>query len=264
MADTQRLLETLKKLLKTQGLTYGALAQRIGLSEASVKRLFSEQTFTLKRLEELCRVLEIDFFELAKLARGHAAELREVSAKQEAALAADPKLLGVFYLLLNDWQPQNILAHYEFTTLQLTRLLLRLDRLALIDLLPGDKVRLKVPKLLRPRSGGPIETIHGRRTIHDFLAAEFERVGGYFRFEFRELSIASFELLQRKLDRIAAEFLELSELDSTLPSERRNTTGLALAMRPCALSLITGLTERKGRPSSAGQKPLRDGLGIKK
>jgi transcriptional regulator with XRE-family HTH domain len=158
MADTQRLLETLKKLLKTQGLTYSAVAQRIGLSEASVKRLFSEQTFTLKRLEELCRVLEIDFFELARLARGRSGELREMSAKQEAVLAADPRLLGVFYLLLNDWQPQDVIARYELSAPQLTRLLMQIDGLGLIDLLPGDRVRLKVPKLVRPRSGGPSST----------------------------------------------------------------------------------------------------------
>lgn len=247
MADTHQLVETLKKLLRTQGLTYGAVAQRIGLSEASVKRLFSEQTFTLKRVEELCHLLEIDFFELAKLARGRAVELREMSVKQETALAAEPRLLGVFYLLLSDWQPPDIISNYEISASQLTQLLVHLDRLGLIDLLQGDRVRMKVPKLLRLRPGGPIEQVHGKRTVHDFLAAEFDRVGGYFRFEVRELSTASYELLQRKLERIAEEFLELSELDSTLPSGRRHTTGVALAMRPWGVSLVTGLAERKAR-----------------
>jgi transcriptional regulator with XRE-family HTH domain len=253
MADSHHVVETLKKLLKTQGLTYADVATRVGLSEASVKRLFSEETFTLKRLEDFCRLLEIDLYELAKLARGRTSEVREMTAKQEAALAAEPKLLGVFYLVLNEWQVPDIVAHYEISQQLLTRLLVRLDRLGLIDLLPGDKIRLKVPPMLRLRPGGPIETIHGKRTVGGFLAADFEKVGGYFRFECRELSTASFELLQRKLDRVATEFLELSELDSTLPSEERRTTGLALAMRPWAVSLVTGLPERKDKP--AGLRP---------
>ena len=64
------LISTLKRVLKTRGVTYADLAGRIALSEASVKRLFSQGTFTLERLEEVCAALEIDVFELAKLARG--------------------------------------------------------------------------------------------------------------------------------------------------------------------------------------------------
>jgi hypothetical protein len=92
--------------------------------------------------------------------------------------------------------------------------------------------------------GGPIHAVHGRRVVSEFIAAKFPRIESLFRFEYRELSKASYELLQRKLDRIATEFLELADLDSTLPSERRATTGMLLAMRPWSLSLVTGLKER--------------------
>ncbi len=247
MTDSQQLIETLKKLLKTQGLTYADVAARVELSEASVKRLFSARTFTLNRLEEFCRVLEIDFFELARLARGRTAEAREMTEKQEAALAQDARLLGVFYLLLSDWSASEILASYELSQTELTRLMVRLDRLGLIDLLPRDRVRVRVPHLLRLHQGGPIHRVHGKRVVNDFIAAEFERIGGYFRFEYRELSKASYELLQRKLERVTVEFLELAELDSAVPSNRRETTGILLAMRPWALSLVTGLKPRVGK-----------------
>jgi transcriptional regulator with XRE-family HTH domain len=244
MTDAQQLIDTLKKLLRAQGLTYAAVATRVGLSEASVKRLFSARTFTLKRLETFCRLLDIDFFELARLARSGADEVREMTAKQETALANDAKLLGVFYLLLSDWKAGDIVARYEISRTDLTRLLVRLDQLGLIDLLPQDRVRLKVPNLLRLHPGGPIHAVHGRRVVSEFIAAKFARVGSLFRFEYRELSKASFELLQRKLERLATEFLELADLDSTLPSGRRATTGMLLAMRPWSLSIVTGLKER--------------------
>ena len=48
------LISTLKRVLKTRGVTYADLAERIALSEASVKRLFSQGTFTLERLEQVC------------------------------------------------------------------------------------------------------------------------------------------------------------------------------------------------------------------
>jgi transcriptional regulator with XRE-family HTH domain len=244
MTDTTRLLDTLKKLLKAQGLTYAEIAPRIGLSEASVKRLFSARTFTLARLEAFCRLLDIDFFDLAKLARGRADDVREMSERQEAALAHDAKLLGVLYLLLSDWTVADISAGYELTQPELTRLLVRLDRLQLIELLPHDRVRLKVPKLLRLQPGGPIHRAHGKRVVDEFIAAEFDRVGGHFRFEYRELSKASSAVMHRRLERLTAEFLEIAELDGTMPSRQRETIGLLLAMRPWALSLVTGLTPR--------------------
>ncbi|MFI4887369.1 MAG: helix-turn-helix domain-containing protein [Burkholderiales bacterium] len=247
MTDTARLLDTLKKLLKAQGLTYAEVAPRVGLSEASVKRLFSARTFTLARLDAFCRLLDIDFFDLAKLARGRGDEVREMSERQETALAHDAKLLGVFYLLLSDWTVDDISAGYELTQPELTRLLVRLDRLQLIELLPHDRVRLKVPKLLRLHPGGPIHRAHGKRVVDEFIAAEFDRVGGHFRFEYRELSKASYALMQRRLERITAEFLEIAELDGTMPSRQRETIGLLLAMRPWALSLVTGLTPRATR-----------------
>ncbi len=245
MADTHAIVDALKKLLKTRGLTYAAVAQRIGLSEASMKRLFAEETFSLLRLGQLCDMLEIDFFDLAKLARGRSEVVREMSEAQEAALAADAKLLGVFYLLLSDWSAADVLAGYVIEPPELTRLLVRLDRLALIELLPGDRIRLKVPKLLGLRFGGPIQRRHGKRVLDEFIAAEFDRVGGHFRFQYRELSKTSFALLTRRLERVTAEFLEFAELDASLPARRRESVGLVVAMRPWALSLVTGLTPRK-------------------
>ena len=52
MIGTAQLIETLKKLVKARGLTYADVAARVGLSEASVKRLFSRGSFTLARLQQ--------------------------------------------------------------------------------------------------------------------------------------------------------------------------------------------------------------------
>jgi len=49
--DTGLLVETLKRVLKGRGITYAQVAERLRLSEASVKRMFSRRDFTLQRLE---------------------------------------------------------------------------------------------------------------------------------------------------------------------------------------------------------------------
>ena len=242
--QTRSLVEALKKLLKSRGMTYRELASRLALSEPSVKRIFSEETFTLQRLEEVCAVLEIDFFELAKLARGAAAAVDEMTVEQEKALAADPHLLGVFYLLFNDWQPEDIHARYRLTRAEVLKLVLRLDKLKLVDLLPKDRVRLRVPKSLRLRRDGPVRARHGPAIVASFVEGDFDEAGGVFRFEVRELSKASVALLVRRLERLAAEFNEMAELDSYLPSGQRDTIGMALGLRPYVVSFAMGLEPR--------------------
>ena len=244
------LISTLKRVLKTRGVTYADLAGRIALSEASVKRLFSQGTFTLERLEEVCAALEIDVFELAKLARGELARAGQLTVKQEQTLAKDRVLLGVFYLAYNGWQIDDIVAKFEFTRAQLFTLVHKLDGIGVLDLLPGDKLRMKVGRNLRLRRRGPIELAYGRTVLGEFLSPEFDRVGGMFRFEFRELSNASFEVLKRKLERLADEVHELAELDSMLPSSERQTIGVAVGLRPWTVSMVSGLPAKKSAQSN--------------
>ena len=245
--DVARLVETLKRIARTRGLTYATLASRVGLSEASVKRVFSQRTFTLARLAQFCDALEIDFAELARLAKGREDEAAELTQAQEAALAADTRLLAVFYLVVNGWTLDEIVGRHQITLAQCIAALAKLDRLGLIDLMPGNRVRVRVPRATRLRPGGPIRTRHGKRALDDFLAPEFGPAGGYFAFEFRELSRASFEILRRKLERLAAEFHELAELDAGLAPDARETIGMALGVRPWSMEAAIELPPRKRR-----------------
>lgn len=249
MIGTPQLIDTLKRLVKARGLTYADVAKRVGLSEASVKRLFSRGSFTLARLQQFCAVLDVDFFELARLARGREEETREMTLAQESALAADARLLAVFYLVFSGWTFDEIVAHFDITAAQCTGLLVKLDRLRLIELMPGNRVRVKAAPATRLRADGPIRRLHGKRVVGDFLAPQFDRVGGYFAFEFRDLSRASVEILRRKLERVAIEFHELAELDSHLRPSARETIGLAIGIRPWTIATALGLAPRRAPPS---------------
>src|SRR3989442_12125813 len=66
MSASAALIDTLKRELKAQGVTYAAVARALGMSEASVKRMFSRKDFTLKRLDQ---VLGFAGLELAELTR---------------------------------------------------------------------------------------------------------------------------------------------------------------------------------------------------
>jgi transcriptional regulator with XRE-family HTH domain len=251
--DTTRIVAALKRLLKSRGITYAALAAKLGLSEASVKRVFARETLTLARVEAIAAVLDVDFLELARLARGRDEAPRAMTLAQEQALAADQRLLAAFYLAFNGWTFTEILDAYAVTAAELTGWLAQLDRLGLLDLIPGNRIRMRVPRYARLRPDGPIRRRFGKRAVDDFLAPRFDEVGGHFAFEFADLSRASRELIERRLARLVEEFHELAELDAPLKASARETIGMALGVRPWSMTSAVPLALARRRGTAAGR-----------
>ncbi len=246
MALRSRFVEALKRSLRARGLTYGALARELRLSEASVKRMFSRGTFTLIRIEQILAVLDLELDELARLSRSSEAQAREMSLEQETALARDERLLSVFWLLHNDWRFTEIVEAFAISRAELTAACARLEKLALIDWRPGDRVRLKVAKDFAWRAGGPVKKAYGRRVVQEFLQGRFEAPLELLRFESRVLSAESAMVLKRRLERLARDFNELAEADSSAPSGRRLGVALLAACRPWEFSVVNALKRRKG------------------
>lgn len=241
MASTDPILAALKPLLKARGITYKALGAELGLSEPSIKRMLSGHTMTLARLNRILEVLGTDLFELARLAQRERTLPRELTLQQEEALAKDARLLTVFHLLLNEWTAAEISGRFALAGPELVRLLARLARIDLIDLGPGDRVRLKVARNLQWRRNGPVRHAYEAKVLQEFLLNGLGASDMHLRFEVREVSRASLALMQRKLDRLAAEFNETAELETTLPRRERLSVGIALVCRPWTFSATAAL-----------------------
>src|SRR5580765_3197993 len=80
-----RIIASLKRLMKARSITYKELAGRIKLSEISVKRIFSQSSLSLARLEQICQALEVSIQEISRLSGEQTAEAPEtVSLEQES------------------------------------------------------------------------------------------------------------------------------------------------------------------------------------
>ena len=66
MSQAPTLLNTLKRELKAQGITYAQVACHLGLSESSIKRLFSSSNLSLARLEQLCQLVGLEISDLVQ------------------------------------------------------------------------------------------------------------------------------------------------------------------------------------------------------
>lgn len=107
------LTDCLKRELRAQRLSYSELAQRLGLSTATVKRMFAQRNFDLQRLDAICETLGLDF---AALAQGLACQDKLVSQlewAQEADIVGNDRLFIVAVCALNLMSFEEIVAIYR-------------------------------------------------------------------------------------------------------------------------------------------------------
>ena len=143
MAEQRLIVTELKRALRERALTYAAVAKQLDLSVASVKRLFSGGELSLKRVDLICELLQTSLAELLERARDRPTAA-QLTLAQEQEIISDPKLFLVAWLLLNRTPLEDIVRLYRFTEREVLRFFYRLDQLKVIELQPGNRVRLLV------------------------------------------------------------------------------------------------------------------------
>ena len=173
MTSSARIIDTLKRELKVRGITYRALAAKLELSESAVKHMFSTGNFSLRRLDEICDVLELGFGDLVDISESQEQKIEQLTAEQELEIMSDMRLLLVAYCLLNYWTFDEIIARYDISPEQGLRYLRKLDRMKFIELQPGDRVRLLLANNFSWRRGGAIEKFFRSRVQSEFFSHDF-------------------------------------------------------------------------------------------
>lgn len=229
--ESAQLIETLKRQLRTRRLTYRDVAQALQLSEPSVKRLFASGRLTLDRLEDLCRFLGLTLAELVQDAAAAVAPLRTLDAAQEKRLVSDEKLMLVAVCALNHWTIDDIVAAYRLTRAECLKLLLALDRMGLIALLPGDRIRLLVARDFDWLPGGPIRHYFMTNGMGEFLDGGFAAEGETLEFAQGMLTEKARAELALELRRLKSRFAALHAESASAALTHRRGTGLLMGVR---------------------------------
>ncbi len=231
MTEADQLVATLKRLLKRQGLTYREVAKKIELSEPTVKRLFASRRFTLDRLAQISNLAGYTLAELAQEAGASRPRLETLSEAQERELVSDPKLLVVAVCALNQWSMAEIVGHYRIAEHECLQHLLHLDRLRIIDLLPGNRIRLNVARDFDWLPLGPIRRYFQERALNDFLRSEFAGQEETLAFVHGMLTGPARAQLAEELRGLRQRIAALHEESLRAPLAERRGVGLLLATR---------------------------------
>ena len=203
MSTTADLVTALKKELKSAQMTYAQLAQALGMAESSVKRMLAKGDMPLSRVDAICRVLKIDFADLARQVADHQPLLKELTQAQEAAVVADKKLLLMAICVLSQWTLEQVTTTY----------------------------RLKLAKTFRWRAHGPVMHYFREHALLDYFAGSFDGPGEGVLLVHGAISRSLASSFMERMQRVAQDFAQQHLADQKLPDREREGYTLLLAAR---------------------------------
>lgn len=238
MSQTRQLVQTLKKVLKSHGLTYKDVAQGLGISEASVKRTFAMESMSLERLEQICLMVGKEIADLVNLMDIEQRKLYELTEAQERELVNEPKCLLVAHLVINGWKFSDMLRYYRFEETELIKHLVKLDKLGLLDLLPHNRIKLRISPHFSWRRDGPIQQYFLQYLKEDYFNSHFIDSYESLRVMAGMLSENSAKVINDKIEEVTLLFSELNKKDREVPVEKRKNYGVVLSIRPWLVPLF--------------------------
>jgi transcriptional regulator with XRE-family HTH domain len=241
MAQTRQIVETLKRELRKQGITYRQVAKVLDLSEASIKRLFAENTFTLARLEQVCELLHLEVSDLIHRMEKNIDLTHQLTLEQETELVSDMKLLMVAHFLINKLEFSQIIDIYDISETEGIRLLARLERMKIIELQPGNRVKLMISKNFQLLPGGPIQRFYEKVVQSEFFNSSFRGNGEFRIYVSGMFSRSDNAEIIRKIKRLADDAHDLKEDSESLPLAERFGCSLIMAIRPWEVNVFDSL-----------------------
>ena len=231
MSTTQDLVSALKAELKAAGITYAELAGHLGLAESSIKRVFAKADMPLSRIDEVLRVLKMDFAELARKVADAQPLRRELTAEQEKAVVGDRKLLLAAICCLSHWTFEQIVSTYTFSDAECVVLLARLDRLGIIELRPLNRYRLNVAKGFRWLPNGPVMEYFRKNVVADYYSGGFDGEGEMLMLVHGQISKGLATTFAERLQRIGQDFAQQHLSDQRLEPDQKRPYTLVVGMR---------------------------------
>lgn len=249
MTQSAALVEALKRELKVRDITYAQVAKALALSEATVKRMFSRRDFTLARIDAISELAGIDLIDLVAGIGRDEKSLSQLSTAQEAEIVADPKLMLVAICALNLWTIEQIVDAYSLSEIECVALLLRLDRLGIIELQPNNRIKLRLSRAFTWQAGGPIQRYFKQHVLADFFMSHFDQPGELLQLVTGRLSDASRTVFVERLKRLAREFNQQHVDDAKLPFGERDGVTVLVAARPWEPRTFEDLRRKRPQPS---------------
>ncbi len=138
-----KVIQTIKKDLKSKGITYKDIAKYLKMSEAGVKKLFSKDDISFNKIKSLCEILQISPNQLLSEVEDSETETHIFTDKQVKFFLSHEHYFHFFMKLAYEQKsPKFIQAEYKLSTKSLNTYLKKLEELGLVKRHPLDRMQI--------------------------------------------------------------------------------------------------------------------------
>ncbi|PIE46711.1 MAG: hypothetical protein CSA42_07055 [Gammaproteobacteria bacterium] len=231
----QAIFGLLKNALKAKKKTYKELANYIGTSELTVKRLFRNQDCKVSRLIEICDFLDLNLEDLLTMQQRQNNYPEYLPEATEETLANDSVAFGVFLLIISNLTEKDIQHFTSLSDSQFYLVLRKLEQLNLIVLGSDNQftisVNLPIAWRLHGHLAKALKTINQRYLAYCF-DNEHQPEHTYTS-NGRLMTPASAALIRQKIDELRTYFHHLATQDQLFyATEKLSIYKLQIAHSP--------------------------------
>lgn len=241
------LFELLKTVLKARRMTYADLAELLGLSEPTIKRIFAERDCKLSRMNEFCTALGLTLDDLVAEANRVEVRTTQLTDSQEAKLSEDRPAFNLFLLLLDGMTVETIREHYQLKKQRIFKLGMSLEKIGLAEVMPGNRIRLTVQSPVEFRRDGPLHQALVNLNMAFFrstyLAQDTEHSA--YLTQTRRMTQRTAQHILARLRDVQVELSNLARRDQlTQPEDELRSFKIGIALSPIEFSDLLSLEEK--------------------
>ena len=249
MDDNRLLIAALKRALRARAISYSRVASALKLSEATIKRQFSRGGFTLERFQAICALADTSVQALVQSQDWHQYATFQLSIEHERMIVRDRRLLLVAMCALSNFTVDGIVDRYEVTRAEAIRLLLKLDEMGFLELMPENRIRLRVAPSFEWLPNGPVRQFLCTRLKSDYFGGRFDRTGESLLVVHGDFSDGAHGGLIDKLKQTVTEYSAATRNRKRAPSYAGAPQTLVVSVRPWEMEEFRDLRRPTAPPT---------------
>jgi hypothetical protein len=153
--EFRKVVDALRLLMRPKKLRYHHVADHLGVSETTVKRIFSGVPCNMSKIIKICDLCGITFIDLMSTVEKPREENHFLTEEQDAHFATYPGHLAVFRALRQGRSPSDIQKQWKITEAKLYKVLRQLEALGLLEVRADNQVTIRALGMLRLQEDGP-------------------------------------------------------------------------------------------------------------
>lgn len=233
MNDTHAIFLALKKQLKARKVSYGELAKRLEMSEANVKRIFSEEACSIARLGQICDAIQISLGDLIQTSKEVVDESFTFTKEVENFFAENLDYFVFYRQLEHNHGTKELQEKNNLSLKEMNRYLKKIEELGLIERQPGDRIKLTTHGYLQLSPQSKLLKEYFSRWVPKF----FEKVmvpedKHYMKVFSTGLSEKNRKGLIRELEDLQKKYQDLGYIDQSKGTNPFDAVGVCIGIGP--------------------------------